>query len=427
MRRWAIAAVLFAFVITSVPAAPIALAGPDPDPVKEAQKQFAADIDKAITKGVEYFVAKQNKDGSYPGWENSHPVGYNSLIQLAMIKCRTGNARKDKELNEAIDKCWVFLKKSYEERKGMGAMYVYDISILIMALEAHATPVKKPGYKVGKVKLNKPDLKWMEECTEWLIKNQATYLWRYPGGDGGGGKETEQDMSNTQYAVLALSTATRCGIDVKEEIFFKALQETLRWQKETGPLVPRINPKQDKYGYWSTETVAGGGDHARGFAYMNANPGGLETGAMTTAGIAAIVICKSQLMKYKPYLESEWYPKTDKGIYDALAWLAKNFTVESNPGGQGWHFYYLYGLERAGTLTDKEFIGTYQWYNLGAKYLLRTQSDTGYWNAGANPAFQGAGGENWFGVDTAYALLFLKRATVPVDVPIVPPAISGAD
>ena len=49
-------------------------------------------------------------------------------------------------------------------------------------------------------------------------------------------------------------------------------------------------------------------------------------------------------------------------------------------GGQPCLYYYLYGLERAGRLTARRFIGDHDWYREGAEFLVREQDSLShYW------------------------------------------------
>ncbi len=110
-----------------------------------------------------------------------------------------------------------------------------------------------------------------------------------------------------------------------------------------------------------------------------------------------------------------------QAIRDGIAWLGANFSISSNPSPRGagfssfWHFYYLYGLERAGVLSGVFWMGDHDWYGEGAIYLLDQQYDSGSWISGgmgqrhASPA---AGGDL---MDTCFALLFLKKATFRVE------------
>jgi hypothetical protein len=265
----------------------------------------------------------------------------------------------------------------------------------------------------------------MKELTKWLVDNQAVRMWRYPGGPGHVDVETEEDVSASQFALLGLKAARRCGIKVDPEVFFRALKGTLEDQDKKGPLVQRKVPKADKYGRHSIETVAGGGDRARGWCYnlrdKQAPQATARTGSMTAAAICSLAICKSELTKYKPFIDEEWGPKVDRAIYDGLAWMTTRWTFDRNPGYSWFHYYYLYGIERVGVLTKREYIGDQQWYNTGARWLVDQQGEAGSWQA-----------EDWGAthvpyrtdtVDTAFALLFLRKATIPLDIIIDPPPV----
>jgi hypothetical protein len=101
--------------------------------------------------------------------------------------------------------------------------------------------------------------------------------------------------------------------------------------------------------------------------------------------------------------------------------MTTRWTFDRNPGYSWFHYYYLYGIERVGVLTKREFIGDQQWYNTGARWLVDQQGEAGSWQA-----------EDWGAthvpyrtdtVDTAFALLFLRKATIPLDIIIDPPPV----
>jgi len=70
-----------------------------------------------------------------------------------------------------------------------------------------------------------------------------------------------------------------------------------------------------------------------------------------------------------------------------------------------WHYYYLYGLERAGVLSLCLRFGKHDWYEEGANFLLRAQRADGSWSSdGMVSALS----------NTCFAILFLKKATTPV-------------
>ncbi|HEX7899830.1 MAG TPA: FecR domain-containing protein [Planctomycetota bacterium] len=109
--------------------------------------------------------------------------------------------------------------------------------------------------------------------------------------------------------------------------------------------------------------------------------------------------------------------KKDKTVLNGLAWLVKNWSWSDNMGpceiSQGapkvWLYYGFYAVERAGMLADMPKIGPYDWYREGATVLLDAQKAGGAWATSEGMSKK----PTW---DTCFAILFLKRATRPLDV-----------
>jgi hypothetical protein len=258
---------------------------------------------------------------------------------------------------------------------------------------------------------SKEDLAWMKQGVDFLVKHQNGGSWRYPEGGF--------DLSNTQYALLGLKAADRCGLKVPTSVWSQALDFLLAHQEETGREVDvRANEVRGDYRVEWTEKA-----RARGFRYVKGGPappgapagprggggGPPPTGSMTTAGAAGLLICQSQLWKSRKF-GGEARAKTRAAIRDALAWMQENFAVESNPGmGFAHHYYYLYGLERMGILAHTRFVGKHDWYGDGAELLLFEQGPDGSWNEGDL-------------VDTCFALLFLKRSSFRTANPSITPS-----
>ena len=77
-------------------------------------------------------------------------------------------------------------------------------------------------------------------------------------------------------------------------------------------------------------------------------------------------------------------------------------------------YYYLYALERAGIMSATETFGAHRWYVEGAEAILGAQRGDGSW---ISPLPHGDRSETTNAVwDTCFAILFLKRATRPLDV-----------
>jgi hypothetical protein len=139
--------------------------------------------------------------------------------------------------------------------------------------------------------------------------------------------------------------------------------------------------------------------HDTGWGYSpNGGAGGKPYGSMTVGAVGGLCI-------YDYILGIKW--KSDPDVLGGVNWIANHFTVTENAdAGNKHHLYYLYGLERAGILFGTEFFGRKEWYPEGANTLLDAQGQDGSW--AATP-----GGESAT-VNTCFAILFLRRATKPL-------------
>jgi hypothetical protein len=190
------------------------------------------------------------------------------------------------------------------------------------------------------------------------------------------------DNSNSQYAILALFAASRANVQIPKSTW----QDAEKW----------FESKQNGDGGWG---------------YMNVDVPGVgivttdaSSGSMTTAGLTALIVTKF-------YLGKDW--KTEPSVVKGLEWLGKNFAINQNPGGPLlWHYYYLYGLERVGTVSGLAEFGGHRWYKEGAEYLIRLQEADGSWKSAASQQ-----GLTDHVTDTCFAILFLRRATPPLQKP----------
>jgi hypothetical protein len=318
----------------------------------------------------------------------------------------------------------------------------------------------------------------LKKAVAWLVSKQEANIWRYPGNQPGGrtvGTGLMEDASNTQYAMLALYSAKRVGVSVPKRVFAKVIPYFLTYQEKTGPEVkgfpvPAADfditklkqlekdmlekmkevAKQNKEITERAKKDGGpvpkldspsttveledpykkyGGEprkmKARGWSYVGKAVQGMSAdmqrdwttaiGSMTTSGVAALVICKEQVEKS---LKKGVKRQLNQSIRDGLAWIVHNWTVTANPKCGCWHKYYLYGVERAAVLSLCYKLGEHKWYKEGAEHLLGSQGGSGNWTGDVERvSWVGRGGGNiGYGdvVSTCFAILFLKRATVPI-------------
>ena len=383
--------------------------------IAEADRKFVKAVNEAIDDGQDWLKKQLGSGGlvTPSAWPNSpQGLGRQALVLYTLAKC--GSSPKSKEIKAAMAGVEKWLNKV--SAPGWG-LKTYSVAILILAYDAVYRPKPKPGRKPSrkkKLKLPKDVRAKMQEWVSWLEEHQKKRSWRYPHGEGG----YDEDLSHAQYVLLALHTAADHGIEVNKTVYEKVLGYVLELQDDSGPEVRLLdeNPTwepgvEDKYGRFLPGMKA----QARGWPYL-AKPGTANTGSMTTAGMACLAIIKARLLTLEA-LDKDTRRKIDGGLRSGLAWLQRKFDVTKNPGQGGWHYYYLYGLERVGALLGIKHVGEHDWYREGAEYLISKQTKDGNWPR-ANDSIV-ADHEDEV-IQTCFALLFLKRATVPPAVPLGP-------
>jgi hypothetical protein len=132
---------------------------------------------------------------------------------------------------------------------------------------------------------------------------------------------------------------------------------------------------------------------------------------MTAGGVSSLLI-------YDFHLSIP--AKGDAALTRGLEWMAKNYDVIRNPKKRSYgSIYYLYALERVGSLLESDRIGNYEWYADGARHLMTSRKPGGTWHAGDVLPREAH-------VDTCFAILFLCRGTPPLRKPSPPVAAPAA-
>ncbi len=316
-------------------------------PVAGAQT-FSEEVNLAIERGVQNLLMLQNQDGSFrnstPNMNKQYPMGVSALALYALLK--SGVSPADPAIHRAVG-CLRY--KPFKK--------TYSVSVLILALDALRDPDHDP---------------WIRKAASWLEVNINTDagMWGYP--------DNRPDLSNTQYAVLALWVAERHGYKAKLRIWVDLLHAMLAIQNEDG-----------------------------GFRYRM-NPVAKSTGTMTTAGIAVLTVAVGRLESDGKF--GSLQRRGARALERAWTYLDRVFTATGNPSGTNglishqfpgsrWgchHHYYLYGIERVAALSNRSRIGGRNWYREGALCLLKNENNGGGWGDLVN---------------TSFALLFLRRAT----------------
>jgi len=212
----------------------------------------------------------------------------------------------------------------------------------------------------------------------------------------------EGDNSNSQYAALGLRACHDAGIVFPREAIVRA---RAWWRLSMIEEDPKGRP--------GVATGPEGSAPPAGWCYGGKNHGHKPYGTMTAGAVGSLAICG--------YILGEKNPRKEIAVLRGLEWMGREFTVTGNPGPSehvqdvGWMAYYwLYAMERAGLLAGVETMGGHKWYAEGVAHLLQAQKGDGSWLSplphGDRPVELNA---VW---DTCFAILFLKRATKPLDV-----------
>lgn len=422
-------------------AAPPAPAPPKADPPQAAPpklnpvadlKAFVDRVNKAIDDGQKFLISSQLEDGTWKGLSTpttANSYGEQALVLLALAKTGVKSDQRPMQRGMAALDTLVAKQKAAVFNNELHTHSTYSAACVAMLLDSlyaeHPTigPDGKPTANKVKASLPASATAMLREIVGFFESKQYGRLWRYPGG----AKQADEDLSASQYALMGLLTAGRLGIHAKPAAYRRALAEILDWQQADGPEVawlienpafdPRLeeNPDPDKARYG--RFLRSGKALARGFPYQKS---ATVTGSMTCAGLSCLAIIKDRLsderLKPPESLTKDEEKRIDKAIVDGFGWLTANWSVAANPGAaQSWHYYYLYGMERSCSLMGMRYVGSHDWYREGADVLLDAQNDGGDWPA--------VGGSQTRYAQTAFALLFLRRATSPTR--FHAPAVTG--
>jgi hypothetical protein len=430
-------------------------------PVRAADQK---EIDKAVAAGVDYLKGIQDADGTFNYVHSDGKAGATALAGLTLLEC--GVSADDRVVQKAAKAVRILsLEQSQTYALSLSIMFldrlgdpddeplIESMAVRLVAGQtsaggwSYACPILPLGEAKRLVELTtkKKDDKKSEPRKGEVTKpsgddKKTTDDKREPthtppdkllaqievlrrGGEvgrlapaigmgfGGG------DNSNTQFAILGLWVARRHGVPV---------------DKALAVVDDRFRQSQNADGGWGYMVPQGMG------------PGmSISTAPMTCAGLlglaAGIGINQNPVLKAgdaknkdkdkdkekdketrdTPAKKDRAVPDPDKdahvkaglkalgtAIGEPLRGREREDRLPIGVGGENGRLYYtLWSIERVAVAYGLDTIGNKDWYAWGSDVLVRTQQPRGGW----------AGGYPQGGVDTCFALLFLRKANVAAD------------
>lgn len=309
-----------------------------------------------ILNGLNWLVAQQRPDGSYV-WSRQDERGYDdppmptvAFTAWAMLALLQNGSRYDDPI---VQGCWGYIASQIQPDGSIQNPWIhsatYETAIALMGL----IPLNI-SYSVHGV--SNPVLSnTILDAVDFLISIQNDDTWGYPVGDPlrggwGYGYPNEQhwaDLSNTQWAIIALAAAGGYGIPAAQSSTVWTLAEEFvrRCSVETG--------------YWDQSTWISEG---WGFAYQPPGAGYSDpTHTMTAAGIWTLALMG--------------YDDSDSNISAALQWMSDHWAnyIRYDMGGEGYQYYALLSAAKALLLTGNSDSPQYGWMYTSIDDFLNSQ------------------------------------------------------
>jgi hypothetical protein len=369
-------------------------------------------INKAIDRGVAALKQLQGRDGKWPHTD----IGATALAGLALLECKV-----------PADDPAVVKAAAVVRQESVRLTHTYSISLTILFLDRLEDARDVPLIESLTVRLlagQSGTGGWTYQCPpiaasevrrlEGLLQRRNEL--KAGRGLPARGKRTVRDLpreiqqqvaminravampapgdnSNTQFATMALWVARRHGLPV--DLALRRIEA-------------RYRLSQNNDGGWSyTQPMMGGMRRLPPGAPM---PGIMmgSTMAMTCAGLLGLAVGHGA--------RGDRALGNDRALKHGLLALGTaigdppqqvgrpGFGPRPGPAN-GRVFYALWSLERVAVALGLDTIGKKDWYSWGADLLVGSQLEDGSWRADYGAS----------GVDTCFALLFLKRANLTSD------------
>lgn len=297
---------------------------------------------------------------------------------------------------------------------------VYQAGVYALALEAMALEAKDPDFP-WRTRVRKPcpphARAELQRIVRFLLRAEGQVLRGSWGYSPQGPRGRSYDNSNTQFAVYGLAAASRSGVEVDPEVWERILahwlrdlgstQDSVELELEHGAFSP-FTPKDEPQDKDDTFQASGWG-----YSRHKEDSPVLPYTSMTGAGVSSLayVLERIKTLELPPI---PLHGRAEDAARGGLAWLQHHLKEALTPDASSttltsaFPYYALWSLEKGFDSTHVQRVAKQDWWRLGARWLLERQERDGSWQIGSDVR-----GPSLVRARTAFALLFLTRATLP--------------
>jgi squalene-hopene/tetraprenyl-beta-curcumene cyclase len=330
-----------------------------------------ADVAEMIDKGAAFLRSRQGKDGSWSS-DRKEP-GITALAATALL--RSKRVTPD---DPVIVKALEYLQQYVGSKGGLSEAphSVYSTSVALMAFNE----ANKSGRYDAIVKGSQAYLKNSQyDEGEGKGRNDPQY-----GGLGYGDGGSRPDLSNTAFMIEALHDSGLPADDpsLQKALIFVSRCQNLKSEFNDQPWADKVNdggfiytsgavaPPPGRAGRGREAEAAKARAEAKADA-QNLNGGIRSTAGMTYSGLKSMIYAG-----LKP---------DDLRVKAAMDYIAKNYTLDENPGSgqRGLYYYYMVFARAMGALGKPTFIDAdgkaHDWKAELAEALAKRQDANGGW------------------------------------------------
>lgn len=361
-------------------------AGGEPAAVRPTSASATAPSPEAVTHtidtGVAWLTAQQQNDGS---WSNPNYPALTALGLWALVKTGRGDVEVCKQAAAFVAgfaQSDGGIYKPATGGRGTGGLSTYNTAICMTALHAYDRAAYAPII-----------LKARTFVANSQLQGDSTGAggFGYEGGaNAGATPRNRADLSNTGWALAAM----RLTQDLEDLRPAGEKKPDVDWNAALA-FVEKLQNRDDS----DSENKGGFGYEAGG---ARGGAAGESGGTVTLRGFGSMTYAGLESMIYAQV------DRDDPRVRSAIAWAARHWTVDENPGmgSKGLYYYYTIMAKAlvlaGGDTLAREKGAAIPWKRELAEKLLREQKPDGSWVSSDNTFWEADPT-----LVTAYALLTL--------------------